>query len=76
MKEKTQSPVSKASEGEGMARVAHDLEDLILEVTETVGDHLDRVGLIEARSSSGAGDGNHQKEEYRGCEAQSGHGSS
>lgn len=46
-----------------MARVAHDLEDVRLEVTKTVGDQFDGVWLVEAWSSGGAGDGDSQKED-------------
>lgn len=53
------SPVSEAGEVEGAARVAEDLDDLLLQLTqltEAVRYQSDGVGLVEARCCCAAAD--------------------
>lgn len=62
-------PVSEAGEGEGMASLADDLEDLRLEVTEVVRHQTDGIGVVEAGSSCCAA----EQQECAGDQGQSGH---
>ena len=56
--------MSEASEGERAAGSAEDLRDLLFQLSETVGDHSDRVGLVEARRRGSGGAGDQQDGEY------------
>ena len=58
--------MSEASKGESETRVAEDLCDLGFKLSETVGDHSDRIiGLAEARRCGDASDNQKKDDDYR-----------